>query len=81
MTFLRDDILAPVRQKLLEENQQLLVSLPQDLEANFAKSGSPAARAALTGAAGTKLQFVAAVPAAIAAGIVEYLSGPRAGGR
>ena len=78
MTSLKDDILAPVRQKLLAENQQMLVNLPQDLEAKFVRSSSQAARAALTGAAGAKLQFVAAVPAAIAAGILEYLGGPRA---
>ena len=79
MISLKDDILAPVRQKLLEENQHLLVKLPPDLEANSFKSGNQVARAALAGAAGTKLQFIAAVPAAIVAGIVEYLGGPRAG--
>ena len=77
----KDDILASVRQKLLDENQQLLVKPPQDLQANSVKSGGRAERAALTGAAGTKLQFVAAVPAAIIAGIIEYLCGPKAGGR
>jgi hypothetical protein len=80
MTSLKDDILAPVRQKLVDENQQLLVKLPSDLEAKFVKSGGRTGSAVLTGAAGTKLQFVAAVPAAIAAGILEYLGGPRAGG-
>ena len=78
MTFLKDDILASVRQKLLEDNQQMLVNLPQDLEANFVKSSG---RAAPSGAAAAKLQFVAAVPAAIVAGILEYLGGPRASGR
>ena len=81
MTSQKDDILAPVRQKLLDENQHLLVKPPQDLETNFAKPGSRAERAALTGAAGTKLQFVAAVPAAIVAGIIRYLSGPGASGK
>jgi len=81
MNSLKDDILAPVRQKLLDENQHLLVKPPQDLEANFVKSGGSAEKAALTGAAGTKFQFVAAVPAAIVAGIVEYLGDPRAGGK
>ena len=75
---MKDDILAPVRQKLLDENQHLLVKPPQDLETNFVKQGGQAGRAALRDDAGTKLQFVAAVPAAIAAGIIEYLSGPRA---
>ena len=79
MSFPKDDILAPVRQKILEENQDLLVKLPQDLEANVVKLGSRAGTAALTGAAGAKLQFDAAVPAAVAAGIGEYLAGPRAG--
>ncbi len=77
MISLKDDILAPVRQKLLAENQQMLVSLPSDLEAKFVKSGGRAGSAALTGAAAAKLQFVAAVPAAIAAGILEYLGGPQ----
>ena len=77
----KDDILAPVRQKLLDENQHLLVKPPQDLEANFVKLGGRTERAALTGAAGTKLQFATAVPAAIVAGIIEYLSGSRAGRR
>ena len=81
MTFLKDDILAPVRQKLLEENQQLLVNLPQDLEAKFVKPGGRAESAGLTGAAAAILQFVAAVPAAIVAGILEYLGGPRVGGK
>lgn len=80
MSSLKDDILAPVRQKLMEENQHLLVNLPQNLEACSFKSHSRAEKAASTGAAGTKLQFIAAVPAAIAAGIAAYLSGPRAGG-
>ena len=79
MISLKDDILAPVRQKLLDENQHLLVNPPQDLETNFVKPNSRAEKAVLTGAAGTKLQFVAAVPAAIAAGIREYLGVSRAG--
>ncbi len=74
----KDDILALVRQKLLDENQHLLVNPPPDLETTFVKSGSRAETAALTGVAGTKLQFVVAVPAAIVAGIIGYLGGPRA---
>ena len=81
MISTKDDILAPVRQKLLDENQHLLVKPPQDLEANFVKPGGRAERAVVTGAAGTRLQFVAAVPAAIVAGIIEYLGGPKAGER
>lgn len=77
-SFMKDDILAPVRQKLLDENQHLLVKPPQDLETNPVKPGGRIQRAALTGAAGTKLQFVPAVPAAIAAGIIQYLGGPKA---
>ena len=73
MSFPKDDILAPVRQKLLEENPHLLVNLPQDLDAKFVKSSG---RAEST--AGAKLQFAPAVPAAIVAGIREYLSGPSA---
>ncbi len=79
MISMKDDILAPVRQKMLDENQHLLVNPPQDLEANSVRLGGRVERAALTGTAGTKLQFVAAVPAAIVAGIREYLGGPRAG--
>ncbi len=71
---LKEDILDPVRQKLLDENQQLFVRPPQNLEANFVKSGGRAKG----GAAGTKLQFVAAVPAAVVVGIIGYLGGPRA---
>ena len=72
MTFLKDNILTPVREKLLEENQHLLVSLPQDLEAKFVKSSGRA-----ESAAGAKLQFAPAVPAAVVAGIAGYLSGPK----
>ena len=79
MSFPKDDIFAPVRQKLLEEDQDLLVKLPQDLEANFVKPGGRAGTGALTGAAGAKLQFDAAVPATVAAGIREYLAGLRTG--
>ena len=78
---MKDDILAPVRQKLLDENQHLLVKPPQDLETNFVKQGGQAGRAILRDAAGIKLRFVAAVPAAIAAGIIDYLGVPRAGDR
>lgn len=78
MISTKDDILGPVRQKLLDENQQLLVKCPQELETNFVKAGGQAKRAVVTGLAGTKLQFVAAVPAAIVAGILEYLGGFRA---
>ena len=76
---MKDDILAPMRQKLLDENQHLLVKLPQDLDTSFVKLGSRVGRGVLTGTGGTRLQFVAAVPAAIVAGIIEYLGGPRAG--
>ena len=79
MTSMKDDILAPVRQKLLDENQHLLVKPPQDLETNSVKPSGQAKKAVLTGAAETKLQFVAAVPATMVAGIIEYLGCPRAG--
>lgn len=81
MISMKDDILAPVRQKLLDENQQMLAKSPQDLEANFVKLGRRVEKADLTDSAGAKLRFVAAVPVAIAAGIIEYLAGPRAGGK
>lgn len=81
MISIKDDVLASVRQALLDENQHRLVNLPQDLETNFVKPGGRAEKAVLTGAAGTKLQFVAAVPAAVVAGILEYMGCPRAGGR
>lgn len=81
MNSLNDDILAPVRQKLLDENQNLLVNLPQDLEAKFVKLGGRSESAALTSGAATRLQFVPAVPSAIVTGILEYLGGPRASGK
>ena len=68
-----------MRQKLLDENQHLLVKPPQDLETNFARPGVRTGRAVLSGVDRTKLRYVASVPAAIVAGIIEYLSGPRAG--
>lgn len=80
MNSQKNDILAPVRQKLLDENQQLLVKPPQDLEANFVKLGGQAEKARLAGA-GAKLLFVAAVPTAVVAGILEYLGGTRVGGK
>lgn len=73
MTLLKDDILALVRQKLLEESQHLLAQPPPDLEANFVKSSGGSEKAASLGAAGTKLLFDAAVPAAVVAGIRQYL--------
>lgn len=76
---MKDDILAPVRQKLLDENQHRLVRPPQNLEANSVKSDGRAETALLTSVAKTKLQFVTAVPTAIVAGIIAYLGGPKVG--
>lgn len=77
MSSLKDDILAPVRQKLLDEGQHLLVRPPQDVEANFVKQSGRAEAGASVGTAATKLEFVAAVPAAIIAGIIRYFGGPK----
>lgn len=77
MSSLKDDILAPVRQKLLDEGQQLLVKTPQDVEANLIKQGGNAGMGASADTAATKLGLVAAVPAAIIAGIIGYLGGPK----
>ena len=77
MSSLKDDILAPVRQKLLDEGQHLLVRLPQDVEANFVKQSGRAEAGASVGTAAKKSGFVAAVPAAIIAGIIGYFGGPR----
>jgi len=77
MSSTKGDLLAPVRQKLLEENQHLLVNLPQNLEATVVNPDGRVKADVLTGAARTKLQFVAAVPAAVAAGIIGYLGGPK----
>jgi len=76
MSSLKDDILEPVRRKLLDEGQQLLVKTPQDVGANFVKQGVGAGAGASADTAATKLWLVAAVPAAIIAGIIGYLGGP-----
>ncbi len=75
MTSPKDDLFAPVRQKLLDENRTLLVALPQELEAGFAKPGRRAARVA----AGWK--FASAVPPALAVGMTEYIAGVKGGGK
>lgn len=77
MSSLKDDILAPVRQKLLDEGQHLLVRPPQDVGANFVKQGGRAEASASVSTAARKLEFVAAVPAAIVAGIIGYFGGPK----
>ena len=91
MIFQKDDILAPVRQKLLEEGQHQLAKAPEDLEANFEKQGGWAG--AISGAtAGATLGahfgvatlgpgFVTAVPLAVIVGIIGYFGGAKAGSK
>lgn len=86
-----DDVLAPVRQKLLDESQQELLKVPQDLNTNFEKQGgwAGAFSGATAGAAlgahvsiitmGTGL--VATVPLALIGGVIGYFSGGKAGSR
>ena len=63
MTSRNHDILASVRQKLLEEGQPRLVRAPQDLQGNFPKHG---------GTAQQGMGFSTAVPLAVIGGIIGY---------
>ena len=68
MTSRSYDILAPVRQKLLEEGQPKLLRAPQELQGNFKKHG---------GTAQPRAGFVAAVPLAVIGGIIGYFGAPK----
>ena len=69
MTLKNDDILKPVREKLLAEGQNLLVKVPQDLEGGFKKQGSLAG--AISGAAtGAALGGFAGTAGAVLGGFV-----------
>ena len=70
MTSRSYDILALVRQKLLEEGQPKFLKAPQDLQGNFKKRG---------GTALPKTGFVAAVPLTVIGGIIGYFGGATAG--
>lgn len=91
MTLHKDDLLAPVRQKLLDEGQHQLVKVPQDLEASFTKQGgwagavsgatAGAALGAYASVAMPELGLVAAVPLAVIIGIAGYFGGAKAGSK
>lgn len=86
-----DDVLAPVRQKMLGESQQELLRVPTDLDTNFERQGGWAG--ALSGAtAGAALGahvsiltmgtgLVATVPLALIGGVIGYFGGARAGSK
>ena len=86
-----NDIFAPVRQKLLEEDQNKFLKVPKDLDTNFEKHGgwTGAVSGATAGAAlgahvtvmtmGTGL--VATVPLAVIGGIIGYFGGAKAGSK
>ena len=63
MTSRNQDILAPIRQKLIEESQAKLLKAPQDLQGNFQKHGSTAQQGTV---------FSASVPLAVISGIIGY---------
>lgn len=91
MTSLKDDVLASVRQKLLDEDQAQLAKVPQDLKADFGKQGgwagavsgasAGAALGAFAGTAMPEIGFVAAVPIAVVVGIIGYFSGAKVGSK
>jgi len=96
MILQSDDILAPVRQKLLDEDQNKLAKVPQDLRADFGKQGGWAglvsgasagaalgayATTAIAGTAIPDLGLVAAVPLAVIVGIMGYFGGAKAGSK
>ena len=69
MTSKNDDILKPVREKLLVEGQHLLARVPQDLEGGFNKQGGLAG--AISGAAtGAALGGFAGTAGAVLGGFV-----------
>ena len=85
------DVLAPVRQKLLDESRQELLRVPKDLSTNFERQGgwAGAFSGATAGAAlgahvsiftlGTGL--AATVPLALIGGVIGYFGGAKAGSR
>lgn len=86
-----DDVLAPVRQKLLDESQQELLKVPKELNTNFERQGgwtgalSGAAGGAALGAHVSIMTFgtgiVATVPLALIGGVIGYFSGAKAGSK
>jgi len=91
MNLHKDDILAPVRQKLLDEGQDQLAKVPQDLKGDFEKQGgwagavsgasAGAALGAYAGLSMPELGLVTAVPITIVLGIIGYFGGAKAGSR
>ena len=91
MTLEKNDILASVREKLLNEGQNQLPKVPQDLKSDFKKPGgwagamsgatAGAALGALAGISMPELGLVAAVPLAVILGIIGYFGGVKAGSK
>lgn len=91
MTLEKNDILAPVREKLLNEGQNQLPKVPQDLKSDFRKPGGWAgamsgavagvALGSLAGITMPELGLVAAVPVAVVLGIIGYFGGAKAGSK
>lgn len=86
-----DDILAPVRQKLLDEDRSQLISIPTELNATFEKHGgwAGAVSGATVGAthgvhigiATGGTAFAATIPLAIIGGVIGYFGGAKAGSK
>ena len=86
-----DDVLAPVRQKMLEESQHELLRVPTNLDTNFEKQGgwAGAFSGATAGAAlGTHVSIltmgtgiIATVPLALIGGVIGYFGGAKAGSK
>ena len=86
-----DDILAPVRQKLLDEHRADLVNIPAELNETFEKHGGwagaisgatfGATQGAHIGIATGGIGFAATVPLAIIGGVVGYFGGAKAGSK
>ena len=86
-----DDILAPVRQKLLDEDGAELINIPTELNATFEKHGgwAGAISGATVGAthgvhigiATGGTAFAATVPLAVIGGVIGYFGGAKAGSK
>ena len=87
MTLEKNDILAPVREKLLNEGQNQLPKVPQDLKSDYKKPGgwagaisgavAGATLGSFVGIAMPELGLVAAVPMAVVLGIIGYFGGSK----
>ena len=86
-----DDILAPVRQKLLDEHRAELGKIPTELNATFEKHGGwggaisgatiGATHGVHIGIATGGTAFAATVPLAIIGGVIGYFGGAKAGSK